>query len=348
MPSNPIVTDLGEKKIVERILSKSKKSIPPSSFFYNFFDNKSFKSLSDDAALLDIGDNYLVITSDMLFERSHFPEFMSFHDIGSKSVVVNLSDLAAMGAKPIGIIISLGLNSNMLLSDFDAMLDGILSKCKEYDIVLLGGDTNQAEELTICGTAIGIVDKKRVIMKSGADVGDIVAVTGYLGLAAGGFEILFHEETENGCLTKDEKHMSIDHALRPDARVKEGIKMSGSDLVTSATDITDGLVSEMFELISANSGRIGIRFYEDKLPITNFIKDLSKKIYDDPLELALYYGEDFEILLTIPKEKYDRLNELFSIHEIGEVTDTGKIEIINYEEKSEILKARGYEHLKRP
>jgi thiamine-monophosphate kinase len=185
-------------------------------------------------------------------------------------------------------------------------------------------------------------------MKSGADVGDIVAVTGYLGLAAGGFEILFHEETENGCLTKDEKHMSIDHALRPDARVKEGIKMSGSDLVTSATDITDGLVSEMFELISANSGRIGIRFYEDKLPITNFIKDLSKKIYDDPLELALYYGEDFEILLTIPKEKYDRLNELFSIHEIGEVTDTGKIEIINYEEKSEILKARGYEHLKRP
>ncbi|HMK53510.1 MAG TPA: thiamine-phosphate kinase [Methanobacteriaceae archaeon] len=344
MPSNkPNISELGEKKLIERLLSRSHNSIPNSPFFKTFFDEFSLKSLEDDAALLSIGDNYLVVTSDLLLEPSHFPPLMNAREIGKKSVIVNLSDLAAMGARPIGIIMSMGLPPDLPLEDFDSLLEGILEACDDYDLALLGGDTNQADDITLCGTAIGIVDKNKVLMKSGAQKGDLVAVTGDLGLAAAGLELILGTSISID-LNPLEKEEAIKHALRPRARVEEGLMIASSGAATSATDITDGLLSEMGEITKAS--KVGIRFYENKLPIQPIVNKVASIFSKSSLEMAISYGEDFELLLTIKKDEVKSLKNLVAIQIIGEVTDSGRIEMINKDGNTNILVSKGYEHLK--
>ena len=335
------ISDIGEKGLIKRILNKTKKS----DFNSIFLDNFSFKSLSDDAALINLGKQYLVATSDMLLKSTHFPDEMSYNQIGKKVVTVNISDLAAMGAKPIGIIVSLGLPHDMLLDEFEEMLDGILEMCLKYDMELIGGDTNESHELTLCGTCLGIVQKGNVLMKDGAQPGDIVAVTGPIGLAAAGFEVLFGDKAQLKDLNHNLKDHVLKHALDPEARVNEGILLAKSGFVTSATDITDGLVSEVDELITASSYRIGITLNEEMLPICEEVLEVACKTSKDPLEFALYYGEDFELLFTVKKDVFKQIKEKIPFYEIGKVTSSGKIEILHKDGTRSILKPRGYEHL---
>ncbi len=346
MPSKKLkISDFGEKKLIKRLLSRSQKSIPHSLFFKRFFDDISLKSLEDDAAILPIGEQYLVITSDLLFQPSHFPPEMSPQEIGMKSVVVNLSDLAAMGAQPLGIIMSMGFPPDLLLEDFDSLVEGILKTCENYDIALLGGDTNQTDDITLCGTAVGIVNRDKVLMKYGARAGDLVGVTGVLGSAAAGFEVLLNYERFRGVLNPKEEYEILKNALKPNARVKEGIILSEGK-ATSCTDITDGVVSEMGEIIAASDQTIGILFYEDKIPINPFIKVVSKIGDKSVREMALYYGEDFELLFTIHPQDFSSLQEKIEVHAIGEVTSSGMIEMIDKEGRINILVPRGYEHLR--
>lgn len=331
------VSDIGEKELIKRILKKSNKNTTKSSFF----DDNSIKSLKDDAALINFQDQYLVATSDMLFKSTHFPGEMTFKQIGKKIVTVNVSDLAAMGAKPLGIIVSVGLPKDMLLDDFDSMVDGIFEGCHEYGMILIGGDTNESNELTINGTCLGIVSKENVLMKDGAKPGDIVAVTGPLGLAAAGFEVLFNDLD----IESDIKEKLLDSALNPEAKVKLGILLAETGSVTSATDITDGLASEIGEIVDASSCGIGITLFEDLLPIPDSVLEISKKTNKNPLELALCYGEDFEILLTLKKDVFKEIKEKFHLHKIGEVTSSGKMIIVNKKGLKSPLEPQGYEHL---
>ena len=334
------ISEIGEKGIIKRILSKTKQS----EFNSTFLDNFSFKSLSDDAALINLGDQYLVATSDMLFKSTHFPDEMSYNQIGKKVVTVNVSDIAAMGAKPVGIIISMGLPRDMLLDEFEEILEGILEMCLNYDMKLIGGDTNEAHELTLCGTCLGIVQKENVLMKEGARPGDIIAVTGPVGLAAAGFEVLF-----NGTKFQDLDPLHKDHllkpALNPKARVIEGILLAESGFITSATDITDGIISEIDELINACDCKIGMTLKEEMLPIPEEVIEVADKTCKDPLELALYYGEDFELLLTVKKEGFKQIEKKLHLHKIGTVTSSGKIEIQHKDGTKKTVKSRGYEHL---
>lgn len=334
------ISDIGEKGLIKRILSKTEKS----NFNSAFLDNFSFKSLSDDAALINLGEQYLVATSDMLFKSTHFPDEMSYNQIGKKVVTVNVSDLAAMGAKPIGIIISMGLPRDMLLDEFEDLLEGILDMCSKYDMKLIGGDTNESKELTLCGTCLGIVQKQNVLMKNGAQPRDILAVTGPLGLAAAGFEVLFNKNKFQDLNPNYKDHL-LNHALNPKAKVNEGILLAKSGFITSATDITDGLVSEIDELINASSHRIGIALNEEMIPIPEEVLEIASRTAKDPLEFALYYGEDFELLLTVKKENFKEIEEKIHLHKIGNVTSSGKIEILHKDGTKSIIKPRGYEHL---
>ncbi len=331
------VSDIGEKRLIKRILKKSTKNI----FNSSFFDELSIKSMKDDAALINFGDHYLVLTSDILFKSAHFPEEMIPEQMGKKAVTVNVSDLAAMGADPIGIIVSLGLPKNMLLDDFDRLIDGIIDGCFEYEMMLIGGDTNESNELTICGTCLGIVEKDNVLMKSGARDGDVVAITGLLGLAAAGFEVLFN----NLELNSASKEVLLSHALHPKAKSKEGILLAKTGSVTSATDITDGLAKEIGELIESNSGKIGITLYEDLLPIPEEVLEVTEKIDKNPLDLILYYGEDFELLLTIDKDIFSQIKDKISLYKIGSVTSSGKMIMVCKDGTKKILEPKGYEHL---
>jgi len=342
MPSNiDKISDLGEKKLIKRLLLKSRPLVKSL-----FLDKFSIKSLSDDASLLDIGENYLVACSDMLMAFTHFPDEMTPYQMGQKIVTVNVSDLAAMGADTIGIIVSMGLPNNMLLADFDHMVDGILDSCTKYGMALIGGDTNESNELTLCGTCIGIVKKDNVLMKNGARQGDIVAVTGPIGLAAAGFEVLIHPFHNFDDLDNDIKDLVIKHALEPEARLEEGIIFAKSGSVTSATDITDGLLSELGEIVDESECNIGIIINQEDLPIPREVFEVAKISSQNPIEMALTYGEDFELLLTVPPSLFNDLNSEVTLHKIGIVDSSGEIKMIDKAGNTNIITPEGYEHLK--
>lgn len=347
MPSEPRITDLGEKKLIKRLLKRSRIN---SLFLNKFLDENSVRSTSDDAALVDLGENYVVATSDMLMQSTHFPDEMTPHQIGEKIVTVNVSDVAAMGADTIGIIVSMGLPRDMLLAEFDELIGGVLQACKKYDMALIGGDTNESQELTLCGTCIGLVSKGKVLMKGGAQPGDVVAVTGPLGLAAAGFEVLDRKRSVKKIkgLDLDFRALAVKHALQPEARLKEGVLLADTGALTSATDITDGLLSEISEIMDASSG-VGVTLYREKIPVPSAVLEAGKLLDKDPFEMALSYGEDFELLLTIKKDDFKGLNDLkgLDLYEIGFVDSSGVIQIVDKDGKTDVLTAKGYEHLRR-
>jgi len=343
-PKNLKISDIGEKKLIKRLLSQSRALQPNSPFFDEFY----FKSLSDDAALINLDDKYLVVTADLLLESTHLPQDMSPKEKGMKVVTVNVSDLAAMGAKPIGFILSLGLPGDLPLDEFDEIMDGVLYSCQKYDMGLTGGDTNQADELILSGTGLGVVDKNKVLMKDGAHPGDVVAVTGPLGVAAAGFEFLLLPPPIKEAIKKNLKPSTLKliqkQALEPKARLNEGIMLANTGAVTSATDITDGLASEVGELVSASENGVGITLYETMIPIIPEVEKVAHALDRQPMDFALYYGEDFELLLTVKKDNFSHLKDRFGLHEVGVVTSSGKMEIINKDGKTNLLEAKGYQH----
>jgi len=364
------VSDLGEKKLIELIIEKSKNLYNESSEGF-FGDGDSKFYLGDDSALIQVqndyynlnnNDSYLIATTDLLIQKSHFPKQMSYFQMGFKAVTVNVSDLAAMGAKPIGVLISLAIPKKLKLTFFKELIDGILTACSYYKIPLVGGDTNQNEEIIISGTALGEVKKEKALFKAGFEDGDLIAISGELGLSALGFEIFNSKlsPTQIKKLLANDKlgdilDLAAQKALHPIARINEGIILS--DFASSATDITDGLASELYELYNSNKKRdsnskLGMTIYEDKLPILDEIAKISKILKVNPLEMILHIGEDFELLFTINKDnlsKLDKLNKVkknkFDFHIIGEINkkDTVEINVLNGDFKK--LSSKGYEHL---
>ena len=181
---------------------------------------------------------------------------MSYFDMGFKAVTVNVSDLAAMGAEPLGFLLAIALPKDLTIDSFKEIIDGVLKACEYYHIPLIGGDTNEASEIIITGTALGLTDKP--LMKDTYNKGDLIAITGSIGLAALGFEL---DSLDNIYSKK---------ALKPKARINEGLVLK--DFATSATDITDGLASELYEIKKDN---FGFMIYEDMLNITEEFKSLS-------------------------------------------------------------------------
>jgi len=349
------ISDFGEKKLITRIIKKTRHL--QSDYFSN--DLRIMNSLGDDAALIDFGSNYLVASSDMLIETSHFPKQMKAREIGWKIVTVNISDLAAMGAYPMGFLVSMGLPKEMDIDFFDEMVNGILEACKYYNLPLIGGDTNESPQLVLNGTALGEVNKKKVLMKSEAEKGDLLAVTGPLGLAAAGFEYLLSEnypeikseKSKNSENLKKTLRLVTKHAFKPKARLNEGILATQFDQIKGATDITDGLVSELEEIINASKNSdmnsqsyIGIKIYENKIPIPPEVIEIADLFNKNPLDMALYYGEDFELLFVIKKDGIDEIKEHLNLHVLGEVTSTGFMEIVKRKGITEILPSGGYQH----
>ena len=391
------VSDIGEKALIERIIERSKTC---SNCRADLNSNPSdfATSIGDDSALTDIGmddNSYLVSSSDMLIQSSHFPQEMSYFQMGYKSVVVNVSDLASMGADNIGFLLNMALPKDMLLDDFDEMLCGVISACDDYGIPLIGGDTNQANEIILSGTAIGHVDKDRALMQYGFQTGDLICITGELGLAALGFELLKLKDMLKINLFEmvdlEEKiskayeidstlcDLAIFKALKPEARYNEGhilrdFNTNGNRI--SATDITDGIASEFYEILNSdkkhcqsldsqkmdrgNSQSLdsqdelnesdeyskGIRIYEDKLPVEDEFKEIANVLGLDYLDLFLHIGEDFEFLFTVNSDLIDQLKDELNFYVIGEITDKNTVEIVLSNGDMENISSEGYQHLK--
>ena len=297
------VSDIGEKELINYILSKSKDITP------------------DDTAITKFCDTNLISTCDMLIESKHFPKEMSYFQMGFKAVTVNVSDLAAMGASPLGFLLSIALPKDLEVNNFKEIINGVVDACDYYKIPLIGGDTNEASEIIISGTALGLCD--RPLMKNTSKAGDLICITGDIGLAGLGFNL-----KEDNIYTKK--------ALKPIARLNEGVIIKDAG-ATSATDITDGLASELYEM---KPDSLGFMIYEDKFNISQEYKDLSSKLGLNYLDLLLHIGEDFELIFTIGKD--NDLGIDFNI--IGEVNKSNKIQITLSNGEVREIENRGYNH----
>ncbi len=299
------VSDIGEKELVRYIIAHSKDITP------------------DDTAITQLGSTNLISTCDMLIQSRHFPDNMSYFDMGFKAVTVNVSDLAAMGAKPLGFLLSIAFPKDLEIDDFKEIIDGVLRACEYYEIPFIGGDTNEASEIIINGTALGLADKP--LMKDTYNKGDLLAITGEIGLAALGFEL---DSLDS---------IYVKKSLKPRARIKEGIILK--DFATSATDITDGLASELYEI---KKDGFGFMVYEEMLKISDDYKSTAESLDLDYLDLVFHVGEDFELLFTISKDDLEKLPIDHFV--IGEVTDSDVVELTLENGFVETIKNKGYEH----
>ncbi len=334
------IKDLGEFGLIDR-LTKS---------FVNKQES-THKGIGDDAAVIDLGKKFLVVTSDLLTEGIHFDlTYMPLKHLGYKSIVVNVSDVAAMNAQPTQVIVSIGISNRFSVEAVEELYSGIAAACEHYNVDLVGGDTtSSASGLIISVTALGEVDKKQIAYRGGAKENDVVCVTGDLGAAYIGLQILKREKAEflsnPDMQPKLHKYEYIvQRQLKPDARTDIMYELKELKLVpTAMIDISDGLASELFHI--CKSSKAGVNIFEDKLPLDRRTQEAAVEFNIDPVTCMLNGGEDYELLFTIAQDDFKKIENHPDIHFIGYVTDESKgLNLVTKQENVVPLQAQGWEH----
>ncbi len=310
------LSDLGEFGLIEQI-SKS----------VHLENEESIKGIGDDAAVIDFTDYQTVVSTDMLIEGVHFD--LAFHPLmhlGYKAVVVNLSDIYAMNAIPKQILVALGISNRFSMEAIDELYAGMLLACKKYGVDLVGGDTTSSKSgLVISITSIGKAKKENIVYRSGAKLHDLVCVSGDLGGAYLGLQILEREKKifmENPTIQPDlsGNDYILERQLKPEAQKEVIEKLAELKVIpTSMIDISDGLSSEILHI--CKNSECGCDIYEDKIPIDPQTYDRAREFGLDPTVCALSGGEDYELLFTISQGDYEKLREHVDISIIGHITD---------------------------
>ena len=318
-------------------------------------NSSTFKGVGDDCAVLDYGDRKIVLTTDMLTEGVHFNlMYTPLRHLGYKTVTVNLSDIYAMNAVARQITVSIAISSKLSVEALDELYSGIYLACDHYGVDLVGGDTTTSlTGLTLSVTAVGEADESELVYRSGAKNTDLLCVTGDLGGAYMGLQLL---ERENEVFKINPKmtpqfegyNYILERQLKPEARndmraiFKElGIKP------TSMIDISDGLSSEILHLCTESG--VGCRLYEDRIPLDNETKRMASELNVNPLVAALNGGEDYELLFTVPLADHDKIRNHPDITILGHITEKSKgAKLITSGTVLEIpLEAQGWNPLKR-
>ena len=284
---------------------------------------------NDDCAVIDAGDRYLVATTDMLHRQTDFLDIMNPWQMGWMAVAVNLSDIAAMGAEPAGVLIAAGLSPDADLYFIDELFSGFGDCAAYYGTRILGGDTDAHRELTITGTALGFVEKDLVLRRRGARVGDLLCTTGALGGAGAGLRAWKKGELQSEFILK---------LLEPEPRLKEGRLLAKSRAVTAMMDNSDGLALSLSDLSEVS--RVGFVVYEDRLPIAPGIEKMVG--HEEAVELVMSAGGDFELVFTVKPEGLEAAKKAGEVTVIGEVVEEG----IWMEKAGERrrVQGKGYEH----
>jgi len=318
----PKLSELGEKKMVELLLAK----IGPSGGI----------GLGDDAAAVPIGDRYLVVSTDLIAQRTHMPPSMTSRQKGWMAAAVNLSDIAAMGATPLGLVVAYGLPRDLRSEDLLDMAEGVRDCCEECSCDYLGGDTKEAGEVTIVGTSLGLVRRDGILRRTGAGPGDLLGITSGLGLASAGFLEIMDDDHDAGARKA---------ALQPRPRVKEGVLLSASGAVTSCMDTSDGLALSVHELAKASS--VGFSIDVEKLPVDRTAAAIALRRGKDPTDLAIYGSGDYGLLFTVAPDSVDRLKRIMGsdVAIIGEATEERR-NVLRQGGKEGPLLNKGYEHFK--
>jgi thiamine-monophosphate kinase len=287
----------------------------------------TLKGVGDDAAVLDFKNKKVLVSTDMLLEGIHFDlAYTPLKHLGYKAIQVNLSDIYAMNGTAAQVTVSIGISSKFSLEAVEELYEGIYLACEKYNVDLIGGDTTSSKQgLVISVTAIGYAHEEDVVYRNGAEEGDLICVSGDLGGAYVGLQLLEREKliyVENPNIQPDleGKDYIVERQLKPEARrdiidlLKE-IKVKP----TSMIDVSDGLASELLHICKQSNK--GCNLYEDKIPLDPMTFETAREFNLDPTVCALSGGEDYELLFTVKQADYDKIKFKMDITIIGYITE---------------------------
>lgn len=314
--------------------------------------SSSIKSIGDDAAILDFKENQTLVSTDLLIEGVHFDlSYVPLKHLGYKAVMVNLSDIYAMNAEPTQITVSIAVSNRFGLEALEELYKGIHLACKKYKVDLIGGDTTSSQTgLIISVTAIGKAAHGKAIRRDTANEGDLVVVTGDIGAAYLGLQILEREKAvfkvnPNSQPDLDSYSYLLERQLKPEAR--NDIKMLLEALEvhpTSMIDISDGLSSEILHICKQSCK--GVYIYEDKIPLDPSVIATCEEFKLDSTTVALSGGEDYELLFTIKQEDYPKIKANPNLTVIGHMAPENEgVHLITRAGTKIGLKAQGWNHM---
>lgn len=315
-------------------------------------NESTLKGIGDDAAVLDYQDKLTLVTTDLLLEGVHFDlTYVPLKHLGYKSAVVNFSDIYAMNGYPRQITVSIGLSKRFSVEDMEELYSGIRLACDVYGVDLVGGDTSASlTGLSISITCIGEGEKGKVVYRNGAHETDLICVSGDLGAAYMGLQLLEREKRVfqgEKDFTPDfsGKEYLLERQLKPEARKDIIEKLRKANVLpTAMMDISDGLSSELLHI--SKESHVGSRVYEDRIPIDYQTAVMAEQFNMNLVTAALNGGEDYELLFTVPLTDHEKVSEMEGIKIIGHIT---KAELGNFlvgRDGGEVeLKAQGWNSL---
>ena len=340
------ISDLGEFGLIRKIKQQTKGRSP-----------STLIGIGDDAAALSLSPSKkLLTTTDMLLEGVHFDlSYTDFYSLGWKSAAVNLSDIAAMGGIPRFCLTALGIPSSISVEQIKEFYKGFNALCRKYNVDLVGGDTCRSEKgLVVSVTALGEVERKRMLTRAGARPGDLIFVTGALGDSAAGMVLLKAGARVRGPGSRGKGYKSairnpqseiarlIKKHLRPVPRIEWGRKVALSGCATAMIDISDGLSSDLGHI--CEESRVGAEICADRMPFSKEIRKAADQLNAAPLHYALSGGEDYELLFTVSPSKLKKFLSLKIVStQVGALIAGNKMFLIDNGKRA-VLKPKGFNH----
>ncbi|MGL2992666.1 thiamine-phosphate kinase [Flavobacterium sp. TSSA_36] len=337
-PQRTSIDQLGEFGLIEHLTKHFESS-----------HTSTIKGIGDDAAVVDFGTRKAVISTDLLIEGVHFDlAYMPLKHLGYKAVVVNLSDICAMNAKPTQITVSVAVSNRFPLEALEELYEGIARAAKEYKIDVIGGDTTSSQKgMIISITALGEADENKLVYRNGAKTTDLLVVSGDIGAAYMGLQVLEREKqvfqvNPNSQPDLDAYTYLIERQLKPEARTDIRTLLHALEIKpTAMIDVSDGISSEIMHLCKQSN--VGCNLYEDKLPLDPQFISVCEEFNIDSTTIAINGGEDYELLFTVAMSDFDKIkgNPNFTI--IGHMTEPSEgIHLVTRANTKIPLKARGW------
>ncbi len=332
------ISQLGEFGLIEHLTRN-----------FGVSQTSTIKGIGDDAAVLDFKDKKVIVSTDLLIEGVHFDlSYMPLKHLGYKAVVVNVSDIFAMNASPTQITVSIAVSNRFPLEALDELFAGINLAAKEYNVDVIGGDTTSSQKgLIISITAIGEAEEQEIVYRNGAKPNDLLVVTGDLGAAYMGLQVLEREKqvfqvNPNNQPDLDAYTYIIERQLKPEARKDIRTLLFALEVKpTSMIDISDGLSSEIMHLCKQSN--VGCNLFEEKLPLDPSFISVCEEFNIDSTTVAINGGEDYELLFTISMNDFDKIKANPNFTVIGHMTDVAEgTHLITRANTKISLKARGW------
>lgn len=333
------IASLGEFGLVDRLTKRLEQR-----------NATTLRAAGDDAAVIDLGNEVLLLTTDMLtegidFDLSYFP----LKHLGYKAVVRGVNDILAMNGRPEQIVVALGISAKITVEALDALYEGMETACKELGVDLVGGDTTASMNgLIITISAVGRAAKDEVVYRSGAQEHDLICITSNLGAAYMGLHLLEREKRVLKDIANPEPQFAgfeylLERYLKPRARVNvlkaladEGIRP------TSMIDLSDGLASDLRQICLAS--QCGARIYLERIPIARQTSELAEQMHIDPVVAALNGGEDHELMFTVPLAMQEKIMALGLVDVIGHITrEEAGVVLVTPDGEGIALKAQAFD-----